>query len=112
MERGVKLDPDRGRSESHGQFLYGALPYHDRPLRLSRRGRAYLGMDKKVHTAEPGYVNYSVFSLWDTFRALHPLMTIINPDLATDWGKVLVQGYKEGGILPKWPLALVIQVVW
>ena len=62
-------------------------------------------MDKKVHTAEPGYVNYSVFSLWDTFRALHPLMTIINPDLATDWGKVLVQGYKEGGILPKWPLA-------
>ena len=65
----------------------------------------YLGMDKKVHTAEPGYVNYSVFSLWDTFRALHPLMTIINPALATDWGKVLVQGYKEGGILPKWPLA-------
>ena len=65
----------------------------------------YLGMDKKVHKAEPGYVNYSVFSLWDTFRALHPLMTIINPDLAADWGKVLVQGYKEGGILPKWPLA-------
>ena len=65
----------------------------------------YLGMDKKVHKAEPGYTNYSVFSLWDTFRALHPLMTIINPDLAADWGKVLVQGYKEGGILPKWPLA-------
>lgn len=65
----------------------------------------YLGMDKKVHKAEPSYVNYSVFSLWDTFRALHPLMTIINPDLAADWGKVLVQGYKEGGILPKWPLA-------
>ena len=65
----------------------------------------YLGMDKKVHKAESGYVNYSVFSLWDTFRALHPLMTIINPDLAADWGKVLVQGYKEGGILPKWPLA-------
>ena len=65
----------------------------------------YLGMDKKVHRAEPGYVNYSVFSLWDTFRALHPLMTIIQPKRAVDWGKVLVQGYKEGGILPKWPLA-------
>lgn len=65
----------------------------------------YLGMDKKVHTAEAGYVNYSVFSLWDTFRALHPLMTIIDPSRATDWGKVLVQGYKEGGVLPKWPLA-------
>lgn len=65
----------------------------------------YLGMDKQVHQAEAGYVNYSVFSLWDTFRALHPLMTIINPTLASNWGKVLVQGYKEGGILPKWPLA-------
>jgi putative alpha-1,2-mannosidase len=65
----------------------------------------YSGMDKKVHRAEPGYVNYSVFSLWDTFRALHPLMTIIQPERAADWGKVLVQGYKEGGILPKWPLA-------
>lgn len=65
----------------------------------------YLGMDKKIHRPEPGYVNYSVFSLWDTFRALHPLMTIIQPERAADWGKVLVQGYKEGGILPKWPLA-------
>ena len=65
----------------------------------------YLGMDKKVHTAPAGYVNYSVFSLWDTFRALHPLMTLIQPELAADWGEVLVQGYREGGILPKWPLA-------
>lgn len=65
----------------------------------------YLGMDKQVHTAEPGYTNYSVFSLWDTFRALHPLMTIIQPELAASWGKVMVQSYKEGGILPKWPLA-------
>ena len=62
-------------------------------------------MDKKVHTAPAGYVNYSVFSLWDTFRALHPLMTLIQPELAADWGEVLVQGYREGGILPKWPLA-------
>ncbi|MGM9759909.1 MAG: GH92 family glycosyl hydrolase [Parabacteroides sp.] len=65
----------------------------------------YLGMDKQVHQAKPGYVNYSVFSLWDTFRAFHPLMTLIEPQRAADWGEVLVQGYREGGILPKWPLA-------
>lgn len=65
----------------------------------------YYGMDKKIHRAEPGYINYSVFSLWDTFRALHPLMTIIQPERAAAWGNVLIQGYKEGGILPKWPLA-------
>lgn len=64
----------------------------------------YMGMDKQVHQAEPGYVHHSVFSLWDTFRALHPLMTIIEPNRAANWGNVLVQGYKEGGILPKWPL--------
>ena len=65
----------------------------------------YIGMDKQIHQADSGYVNYSVFSLWDTFRALHPLMTIIEPERAANWGEVLVQGYKEGGILPKWPLA-------
>ena len=65
----------------------------------------YLGMDKKVHTAAAGYTNYTAFSLWDTFRALHPLMTIINPSLALDMGNALVQGYMEGTILPKWPLA-------
>ena len=65
----------------------------------------YLGMDKKIHTAPHGFTNYTAFSLWDTFRALHPLMTIINPDLATQMGEALVQGYVEGSILPKWPLA-------
>ncbi len=65
----------------------------------------YIGMDKKVHQATPGYVNYTAFSLWDTFRALHPLMTIINPNLAAHWGDALVKGYEEGTILPKWPLA-------
>ncbi len=65
----------------------------------------YIGMDKQVHRATPGYVNYTAFSLWDTFRALHPLMTIINPDLAARWGDALVKGYEEGTILPKWPLA-------
>ena len=65
----------------------------------------YLGMDKQVHQAQPGYVNYSVFSLWDTFRAFHPLVTLIQPEMAPAWGKTLVQGYHEGGILPQWPLA-------
>ncbi len=64
----------------------------------------YRGMDKQIHQAADGHVNYTVFSLWDTFRAFHPLMTIINPEKATIWSEALVQKYKEGGILPKWPL--------
>ena len=65
----------------------------------------YRGMNKEIMQAPEGHINYTVFSLWDTFRAFHPLMTITQPDKATVWSEALVQKYKEGGILPKWPLA-------
>ncbi|TAJ13845.1 glycoside hydrolase family 92 protein [Marinilabiliaceae bacterium JC017] len=65
----------------------------------------YRGMNKEIMQAPEGFTNYTVFSLWDTFRALHPLMTILNPDKATEWSEALVQKYSEGGVLPKWPLA-------
>ncbi len=65
----------------------------------------YIRMNKKVMQAPKGYTNYTVFSLWDTFRAFHPLMTIIRPEKATEWAHSLIQKYHEGGILPKWPLA-------
>ncbi|MCU4156514.1 GH92 family glycosyl hydrolase [Carboxylicivirga sp. A043] len=65
----------------------------------------YRGMDKQIHQAPEGHINYTVFSLWDTFRAFHPLMTIINPEKAGIWSQALVQKYHEGSILPKWPLA-------
>ncbi len=65
----------------------------------------YIGMNKEIVQAPKGYTNYTVFSLWDTFRAFHPLMTIIRPEKATEWSHSLIQKYREGGILPKWPLA-------
>ena len=65
----------------------------------------YRGMDKTIKKAKPGFVNYTVFSLWDTFRAFHPLITIIRPEKAGEWAESLVQKYREGGMLPKWALA-------
>lgn len=65
----------------------------------------YLGMDLKVHQSEANKPMYTVFSLWDTFRALHPLMTIIDPDLNNLFVNSLVQKSKEGGFLPMWELA-------
>ncbi|OBT16361.1 hypothetical protein A9264_11965 [Vibrio sp. UCD-FRSSP16_10] len=47
---------------------------------------------------------FSVYSLWDTFRALHPLKTILEPKHAVELAKDLVRKYQEGGILPKWEL--------
>ena len=64
----------------------------------------YRGLDKKIHTAD-GFTNYTVFSLWDTFRAFHPLMTIIDPERNNDFIRALLSKYDEGGILPKWELA-------
>lgn len=65
----------------------------------------YLGMDRKPHKAQPGKTIYTVFSLWDTYRALHPLLTIINPRLNNDFINSLLQKYDEGGLLPMWELA-------
>jgi len=65
----------------------------------------YRGMDKTIKTTPKGFTNYTVFSLWDTFRAFHPLITIIKPQKAREWAESLVQKYREGGLLPKWALA-------
>ncbi|NRB51602.1 MAG: glycoside hydrolase family 92 protein [Saprospiraceae bacterium] len=65
----------------------------------------YRGMDKAIHQAPTGFTNYTVFSLWDTFRALHPLMTIIDQQKTKEWVSALLKKHEEGGVLPKWPLA-------
>lgn len=64
----------------------------------------YRGMDGKVHQAEAGFTNYSVYSMWDTFRAAHPLKTIIDKDRAIEYAHDLMNKFKTGGVLPKWEL--------
>lgn len=64
----------------------------------------FRGTDQKVHKAE-GFTNYSVFSLWDTYRALHPLMNIINKKRSNDWIQTFLAQYKNGGMLPVWELS-------
>jgi predicted alpha-1,2-mannosidase len=64
----------------------------------------YRGRDLKVHKAE-GFTYYSVFSLWDTFRALHPLLGIIDRERTRDFIRTFLRHYVEGGRLPVWELA-------
>lgn len=63
----------------------------------------YRGMDNKIHTAE-GYTHYTLFSLWDTFRALHPLLTIIDRGRTRDFILSLLDKYDQYGLLPVWEL--------
>ncbi len=51
------------------------------------------------------YQNYTIFSLWDTFRALHPLYTVIVPERNEAMIRSLLKKYDEGGVLPMWELA-------
>jgi predicted alpha-1,2-mannosidase len=64
----------------------------------------YRGRDNKLHKAK-GFAYYSVFSLWDTFRAAHPLYTIIDQKRTVDFINTFIAQYEEGGKLPVWELA-------
>jgi len=94
-----------GGSEDHRKIFYTAL-YHCSisPNIFTDADGRYRGMDRQIHTAE-GFTNYTVFSLWDTFRAFHPLLTVIDPDRDNEFIVSLLSKYREGGILPKWELA-------
>ena len=65
----------------------------------------YLGMDLKPHQGDVANPVYTIFSTWDTFRALHPLLTIIDPQLNDAFLRSLLLKAKEGGVLPMWELA-------
>jgi len=86
--------------------FYTALYHaHIAPYNYQDVDGSFRGMDKQVHkNANPQDGHYTVFSLWDTYRALHPLLTIIDPDRALRYGRSLVSDYDEGTILPRWPL--------
>ncbi|MBR6282719.1 MAG: GH92 family glycosyl hydrolase [Muribaculaceae bacterium] len=64
---------------------------------------SYQGSDYQVHTA-PGFTNYTTYSLWDTYRAAHPLMTIIHPERVPDIINTMLRIYQEQGKLPVWHL--------
>jgi len=64
----------------------------------------YRGRDFKTHKAG-NFTNYTVFSLWDTFRAAHPLYTIIDRQRTRDFIKTFLAQYEQGGRLPVWELA-------
>jgi predicted alpha-1,2-mannosidase len=64
----------------------------------------YRGRDNKIHTAN-GFTNYSVFSLWDTYRALHPLFTIIERKRTGDFLNTFMHQFDESKRLPVWELS-------
>ena len=99
-----KQAPATDWSKIKQTIFYTAL-YHSMvaPNIYSDVDGQYRGLDQKVHKAE-GFDYYTVFSLWDTFRAEDPLFTIIDRKRTLDFIKTFLAMYEQGGMLPIWPL--------
>lgn len=93
-----------GATERELTNFYTAL-YHAMvvPNVLSDVDGRYRGRDNRIHTAD-GYTQYTVFSLWDTFRAAHPLYTLIDRRRTLDYIRTFLAQYQQGGRLPVWEL--------
>ncbi|MEO7109893.1 MAG: GH92 family glycosyl hydrolase, partial [Polyangiaceae bacterium] len=91
------------RSDHDRRIFYTAL-YHTAlmPTIASDVDGSYRGIDGNVHSASFRY--FTDFSLWDTYRTLHPLITLLYPQDSADLMASLVQMGKDAGFLPRWPI--------
>lgn len=93
-----------GRTKKEQEIFYTAM-YHSfiAPNVFSDVDGQYRGRDAKVHTANHQY--FTVFSLWDTYRAAHPLYTLVQQKRTNDFIKTFLLQYQQDEILPVWELA-------
>ncbi len=115
---GVKKETEANWNQELGKFVvesddlekkrvfYTAL-YHSftSPYLFTDIDGSYLGQDGKIHQTIAGREVYTVFSLWDTYRALHPLLNIIDQKRTKDFLYTFMRHYEQGGMLPVWELA-------
>lgn len=96
----------QGGSLRQQQTFYTAL-YHTMiaPNIIQDVDGAYRGLDGKIHQSPKNHEQYSIFSLWDTFRAAHPLYTLIDERRTTHFINTFLNHYEQGGRLPVWELA-------
>lgn len=93
-------------NEEHLIIFYTAL-YHCfiAPNVWSDLDGRYRGMDGKIYDIDQRVRQYTIFSLWDTYRALHPLMSIIDEKRTLEFIHSFLRHYEQGGLLPVWELA-------
>lgn len=94
-------DPDTARIRTFYTALYRCMIH---PSLASDADGRYRGRDGLIHRAE-GFDYYTVFSLWDTYRALHPLWTWLDPKRTRDFVMTFLEQYKQAGRLPVWEFA-------
>lgn len=102
-----KLNTIQIESDETTKRIFYTAMYHSMvaPMLFMDVDGKYKGLDQEIHQAKD-FTNYTVFSLWDTYRALHPLLTIIQPDLVNDLIKSMLEHYNQSldEMLPIWSL--------
>ena len=99
-----KIDIEISDNDSRTVFYTSLYHAFIQPSLASDVDGRYRTMGHEIKQ-DASYTNYTVFSLWDTFRAAHPLYTIVTPEQNQAFIRSLLRKYDEGGILPKWELA-------
>ncbi|MDB5275853.1 MAG: glycosyl hydrolase family 92 [Ferruginibacter sp.] len=99
-QKNLECMQPEGISEDQKSIFYTAL-FHTMqfPREMSEYGKYYSGFDDQIHTGS----SYTDYSLWDTYRALHPLLIFSQPDRVNGMITAMLQMYREGGRLPMWP---------
>jgi predicted alpha-1,2-mannosidase len=95
----VKTDDETNRTIFYTGLYHTALS----PTIASDVDGRYRTMEQKIEQ-DTDYMNYTVYSMWDTFRSLHPLFTIVSPEKNQALIRSLIRKSDEGGILPMWEL--------
>lgn len=92
-------------SDERGKKIFYTGLYHMfiAPTLYADVNGEFRGHDDKIYKADH-WTNYSTFSLWDTYRTLHPLLTILQPQLVPDMVNSMLSIYDQQGKLPIWPL--------
>ncbi len=93
-----KIEVEGGTHEQQATFYTALYHCYIHPNIAMDADRRYMGTDHKIHTAT-GFDNYTNFSLWDTFRALHPLFTIINQQRTNQFIRSMTERYLNSGTL-------------
>lgn len=93
------------RDEEAKRIFYTSM-YHTMiaPSQYSDVNGEFMGIDGKVHKKDDGSRNYTTFSCWDTYRALHPWFTIVQQDRSSEIINSMLSIYDQQGKLPIWPL--------
>jgi len=94
-----RIEISGGTKDQRSIFYTGMYHAHLYPREFSEYGKYYSAFDDKIHNG----VSYNDYSLWDTFRAAHPLLLLTAPERVSDMITSLLQMYKEGGWMPIWP---------